>query len=198
MIRINLLPVRVSKKKQAATQQLAIAIAVVLLALAGNFWWSQARANALDARQAKLRRTKAEIAQLEKIIGEVNDIKQQQAAVKEKLAVLEKLKAGRTGPVRLLDGLASVTPKRLWLKSMDESGGAVAFTGSAASIDDVSAFMAALERSEFFSKVELERTTARSEPGKAKVVDFSIRAAANYTPEVVAAAAPGATTAQVR
>jgi type IV pilus assembly protein PilN len=188
MIRINLLPVRVSKKKQAATQQLAIAAAVLVVALAGNFWWSQSRAGALAARQAKVARTKAEIAQLEKIIGEVNDIKQQQAAVKDKLAVLEKLKAGRTGPVRMLDELATVVPKRLWLKKMDEKDLAITFEGTAGSIDDVSAFMAALQRSRYFANVELRRTAARGD-GRLRVVDFTITAKAQYTPAAVAAAA---------
>src|SRR5690348_6154601 len=116
MIRINLLPAKVSKKKQAGTQQLAIAAAVLVAALAGNFFWSSSRADALAAREAKVKRTKAEIANLEKIIGEVNDIKQQQAAVKDKLAVLDKLKANRAGPVRLLDELAGLVPKRVWIR----------------------------------------------------------------------------------
>jgi type IV pilus assembly protein PilN len=188
MIRINLLPVRVSKKKQAATQQLAIAAAVLLVALAGNFWWSQSRASALSARQAKVARTKAEIAQLEKIIGEVNDIKQQQAAVREKLAVLEKLKAGRTGPVRVLDELASIVPKRLWLKKLDEKERQVTFEGTAGSIDDVSQFITALQRSQYFSNVELKKTAAKVD-GRLRVVDFTITAATQYAPATVAAAA---------
>lgn len=193
MIRINLLPVRVSKKKQAANQQLAVAAVALLLALAGNFFWSQSRADALAAREEKMKRTKAEIAQLEKIIGEVNDIKQQQAAVKDKLAVLDKLKAGRAGPVRLLDDLAGVMPKRLWLKKMEEKDRAVSFEGSGATIEDVSAFMSALEKSSYFTGVELRKTTARGD-GRYRLVDFSITAKANYTPEleVAAAAAPAA------
>ena len=103
MIRINLLAVRVSKKKQAGRQQLLLGVAVILLDFAGNFLWSSVRAGALEDRQEKLARTRAEIAQLEKIIGEVNDIKQQQQAVKDKLAVLERLKAART-PRRAASG----------------------------------------------------------------------------------------------
>jgi type IV pilus assembly protein PilN len=189
MIRINLLPVRVSKKKQAATQQLAIALAAIVVALVGNFWWSQARASALAARQAKVARTKAEIAQLEKIIGEVNDIKQQQAAVREKLAVIEKLKAARTGPVRVLDELATIIPKRLWLRKMDEKDGAVTFEGTAGSIDDVSAFMSALQKSQYFGRVELKKTAAKSD-GRLRVVDFTMSAATHYTPPAIAAAPP--------
>jgi type IV pilus assembly protein PilN len=194
MIRINLIPVRVSKKKQAGSQQLAIAAAVLVLALAGNFWWSSSRASALGAREDKVRRTKAEIAQLEKIIGEVNDIKQQQAAVKDKLAILDKLKAGRTGPVRLLDELATITPKRLWLKKMDEKGKSVTFEGTAATIEDVSAFMTALGKSEHFSAIELKKTAAKNE-AKYRAVDFTVTAKADYTPGPKLVAAAGTTAA---
>ena len=191
MIRINLLPAKVSKKKQAGTQQLAIAAAVLVAALAGNFFWSSSRASALAAREAKVKRTKAEIANLEKIIGEVNDIKQQQAAVKDKLAVLDKLKANRAGPVRLLDELAGLVPKRVWIKRFDERDRNVSFDGSATTIEDVSAFMTALQKSPYFTAVELKKTAAKTE-GRYKVVDFSLTAKAEYVPEKLAAATGGA------
>jgi type IV pilus assembly protein PilN len=191
MIRINLLPAKVSKKKQAGTQQLAIAAAVLVAALAGNFFWSSSRASALAAREAKVKRTKAEIASLEKIIGEVNDIKQQQAAVKDKLAVLDKLKANRTGPVRLLDELAGLVPKRVWIRKFDEKDRNVSFEGSAVTIEDVSAFMSALQKSPYFTSVELRKTSAKAD-GRFKVVDFTLTARAEYVPEKLAAATGGA------
>jgi len=191
MIRINLLPAKVSKKKQAGTQQLAIAAAVLVAALAGNFFWSSSRASALAAREAKVKRTKAEIANLEKIIGEVNDIKQQQAAVKDKLAVLDKLKANRAGPVRLLDELAGLVPKRVWIRKFDEKDRNVSFEGSAVTIEDVSAFMSALQKSPYFTSVELRKTSAKAD-GRFKVVDFTLTARAEYVPEKLAAATGGA------
>ena len=189
MIRINLLPVRVSKKKVAGRQQILLLALIVVLAVVANWVWSSSRAADLAARESKLRRTKDEIAQLDRIIGEVKDIKAQQAALKEKLDILDKLKAGRSGPVRLLDQLAQVIPPRLELKKMDEKSGGVTFDGSAATIDDVSAFMTALKQTPYFSKVELKKTTAVTRGGM-RIVDFTIVAQANYTPGAVAPAAP--------
>ena len=189
MIRINLLPVRVSKKKVAGRQQLYLLALAVVLVLAGNYLWSSSRADALAAREQKLRRTKDEIAQLERIIGEVKDIKQQQQELKDKLAVLDKLRAGRQGPVRMLDELATIVPKKLWLRKMEEKGGAVSFEGSAASIDDVSAFLTALRRSPYFPTVELKKTSARPE-GRFRTVEFSVTATANYAAASQVAGAP--------
>jgi type IV pilus assembly protein PilN len=188
MIRINLLPVRVSKKKVAGRQQILLLALIVVLAVIANWVWSSSRAADLAARESKLRRTKDEITQLDRIIGEVKDIKAQQAALKEKLDALDRLKAGRSGPVKLLDTLAQIIPPRLEIKKMDEKGGVVTFEGSSATIDDVSAFMSALSQTPYFSKVELKKTTAVNRGGM-RIVDFTLSAQANYTP--VAAPAPG-------
>ncbi|HET9597325.1 MAG TPA: PilN domain-containing protein [Anaeromyxobacteraceae bacterium] len=183
MIRINLLPVRVSKKKEAGKNQLIFFALAVVFAVVCNSLWTKSRADEVAAREDKLKRTRAEIAQLEKIIGEVKNIKDEQAAVRDKLAVLDKLKAGRQGPVRVLDDLAGIIPKRLWLKKFEEKGGAVSFEGVAASIDDVSAFLAGLKKSRYFSAPELRKTNAKLE-GKVRMVEFTMTAGVNYTPSV--------------
>ena len=190
MIRINLLPVRVSKKKVAGRQKLLLALLMTVLVFIGNWFWTSSRASDLAARQDKLRRTRDEIAQLERIIGEVKNIKAQQAELKDKLAVLEKLRAGRQGPVRMLDDLATIIPKKLWLRKMEEKGGAVTFDGTASTIDDVSAFMSALRRSQYFTSVELKKTAAKADK-QFRTVEFTVTATANYTPAAKVAAAPG-------
>ncbi len=190
MIRINLLPVRVSKKKAAGKQQLLVFAAVVVAAWLGNFAWASSRASDLKAREAKVRATREEISQLDRIIGEVKNIKDQQAALREKLDILAQLKANRSGPVKVLDALASVTPKRLWLTRLEERAGVLSFTGSAATIDDVSDFMTALKANPHFSRVELTKTSAASQTQRGlEYVDFALSAAVNYAPAPAAPAA---------
>jgi len=199
MVRINLLPVRVSKKKEAGRQQLVIFAVILLAGLVGNYLWQASRASDLKARMAKLARTREDIAQLERIIGEVRDIKSQQQALQQKLDVLERLKAGRSGPVRVLDEIATVTPRQLWLNKISEKDGAVTFAGSALSIDDVSAFMSALKASKHFSQIELKKTASVAPPagagqGADRLVNFEINATVHYTAGAPAAGAtaPGA------
>lgn len=193
MIRINLLPVRVSKKKEKGKQELLLIVLALLLVLVCNFVWNRSRASELASREDKLKRTRAELATLDKIIGEVKNIKAQQAAVKDKLAVLDKLKAGRQGPVRALDELTGLIPKRLWLKKLEERAGTVTLEGSAGTIEDVSALLGALKKSTYFSKPELKKTAARADKQQ-KLVDFLIVAGINYTPslQATASAAPAA------
>ena len=193
MIRINLLPVRVSKKKAAGKQQLLLFALIVVAGYFGNFLWAQARASELKTRIQKVQRTRDEIAQLDRIIGEVKNIKEQQAALREKLDVLAQLKAGRSGPVRVMDALATLTPKRLAITKLDEKGGQATITGQAATIDDVSTFMTALKGNPHFSGVELTKTAASTSATKRlEIVDFTLTATINYAVKVPAPGDPAA------
>ncbi len=193
MIRINLLPVRVSKKKTVGKQQLLLFALLVVLGFIGNFLWASSRASELHAREAKVKSLKDEIAQLDRIIGEVKNIKDQQAALREKLDILQQLKTNRSGPVRVLDALATLTPKRLWLTKMEDKGGTVAYTGAASTIDDVSEFMSALKQNPYFGGVELQKTSAKTDKGM-DYVEFTMSATLNYSgkpqPAQPASAAP--------
>jgi type IV pilus assembly protein PilN len=190
MVRINLLPVRVSKKKEAGKQQLMLIAVLLVGGVLGNWMWASSRASDLTERQGRVNKTRADIAQLDRIIGEVRSLKDEQKALQEKLDILEKLKQGRTGPVKMLDELATVIPKRLWLRKLTEKDGKVSFEGTASTIDDVSALMAALKGATYFGGVELKRTDARVQGGF-RVVDFTIDATARYAADAVAAPAGG-------
>lgn len=182
MIHINLLPVRAARKKEAGKNQLIFFALAVVLGLVGNWQWTHSRAGDLEMRQAKLTKTKKEIEDLKKIIGKVENITAEKKALQDKLAVLDKLKAGKTGPVRMLDELARITPKKLWLTKMDEKGGPIEFDGTAASIDEISEFMGALKKSAFFTDVELKKADLAT-TDKFKLMNFVVTAKANYTPE---------------
>lgn len=190
MVRINLLPVRVSKKKEAGKQQLVLFAVLVVAGVAGNWIWSAGRNAELASVTAKLARTRADIEQLDRIIGEVKNIKDAQKELRDKLDVLEKLKEGRTGPVKMLDELATITPKRLWLSRLDEKGNRIMFDGTAVSIDDVSEFMTELKKAKYFDDVELRKTTAKTQGGL-KLVDFTITCGTRSGPAVADAGTGG-------
>ena len=190
MIRINLLPVRVSRKKTAGKQQLILFALIVVAAFLANYVWAQSRTGELKARQQKITKTREEITQLDRIIGEVKNIKEQQAALREKLEILSQLKAGRTGPVRVMDALATLTPKRLWISKFEEQNGNATIFGQAATLDDVSEFMTALKGDPHFATVELAKTSTVAIQGKStELVDYNLKAVIVYAPKPPAPAA---------
>ncbi|HLL53702.1 MAG TPA: PilN domain-containing protein [Myxococcaceae bacterium] len=144
MIRINLLPTRQVKKREAGKQIIALFAAVLIAALAGNYFWYDAREQERARNQDRINQTRARIADLEKVIGEVNNINKRKKEVEDKLKILDDLRKGRSGPVRMMDALATATPKKVWLKNFDESQGLVSLKGAALSHDDVAEMMRGL------------------------------------------------------
>jgi type IV pilus assembly protein PilN len=119
---------------------------VILAAVLGaNFYAWQTRSNADDKLQAQITRTRAQIAELDKVIQEVKDINKKEQDFKTKLEALNTLKAHRAGPVKILDALQTAVPKKVWITAAGEKGGAMALAGEALSQDDLAEFMSALQ-----------------------------------------------------
>lgn len=182
MIRINLLPVRQVQKREQGRQYLVVLAGITVMALIGNgywyYWMEEKRASA----QRRLDDTNSRIAQLEKVIGEVTNLNRRKKEVEEKLAVLDKLRKQRAGPVKLLDALATAMPKKVWVTDFDEKGGGVKMVGNAESFEDVSELMRGLNNIVWTPKgmgrvVERKRdgSGVRVEiiQGESSIVDFT-------------------------
>jgi type IV pilus assembly protein PilN len=176
MIRINLLPVRGSKKREYGRQQLVLLGLIAVLALIGNFFWLQRTQSELAGVESQIASTKAQIAQLEKAIGEVKSINQEKKALEDKLQILDTLKKGRTGPVKVLDELATVIPAKVWILDYAETGGSVAMKGNAVTYEDLSSFSKKLKTSKHFRDVTIKRANQRPDG----IVDWEITCVADY------------------
>lgn len=141
MIRINLLPVRKKVQREMGRQILALLALVLIAAGAGNFFWYSDRDGVVQKQAEGLNTTRQRIADLDKTIGEVKNINTRKIEVEKKLAVLDELRKGRSGPVRMLDALSTSLPKKAWIRSFTEERGNVKLTGSAVSHDDVAELM---------------------------------------------------------
>jgi len=144
MIRINLLPVRQVKKREVSRQFLVLVALVLILAGVLNYLVYEKLATEADRNAKRLSQTQSRIAELEKVIGEVNNINKRKKEVEDKLKILSDLRKGRSGPVRMLDALATAIPKKVWLTDFDEKSNAVRITGIAVSHEDVAEFMRSL------------------------------------------------------
>ena len=145
MVRINLLPVRQVKRREAGIQTLALLGVLLAVAFVGNGFWYMSVSSSATSSARQVQRTQDEIKSLEKVIGEVQNITKDQKALEDKLKVLDTLKRGRTGPVKLLDAIASVMPKKVWFNGMHEVAGTMTFTGTALTHDDLAELMRGLQ-----------------------------------------------------
>lgn len=177
MIRINLLPVRAAKKREFGRQQILLFALILILAGIGNWVWYGRVSSELTQLDQQIARTTAEIAQLEKTIGEVKSIKEDKKALEDKLKILDTLKKGRTGPVKVMDELATLIPAKVWLKDYAEASGSVTMNGKAATYEDLSAFSKALKASVHFTNITIK--TAKQ--GADGVVEWTILCTSSYS-----------------
>ncbi|GFO63901.1 PilN domain-containing protein [Geomonas paludis] len=155
MIKINLLPIRASKKKETIRQQVTIlVIALVTVLVVGLGWWIYLRSQ-ISTVKSDIASAETELAQLKTKIGVIDNLKKLQADVKKKLDVLNRLRRGKTGPAARLAALSESTPDKLWLTRYVENGSAVTLSGGAMSEDLIAVFMKTLQASGAFTNVEL-------------------------------------------
>ena len=162
MIKINLLPVRAAKKREFG-QQLALLFGLLVAAtLIGNYLWYRSVDEGLAQVNRQIGATRNQITQLEKTIGEVKTITQDKKALEDKLKVLDTLKKGRTGPVKVLDEMSSIIPPRVWIGEYNEQAGAVTIRGFAAAYDDLSTFAQKLKSSKYFHDVTIRKASQKT------------------------------------
>ena len=181
MIRINLLPIRQTQKRQTIQQQLIIGCAIVVLTLIGCIIIYSSVSSQAKELQKRIRENQQKLAQLDKIIGEVNKFNEKKKELQDKLEIIESLRRGKTGPIRALDDLATETPDRVWLTELDEQNSRVTISGQAIEHEDVSAFMKTLEKSKYFKEIRLEYSKAGKANKNVTLYDFKITCLVDYS-----------------
>ncbi len=184
MIRINLLPVRAARKRAMEIRQVAIFCSTLLLLIiiiSSMYIFERIRINRTRSEIADAR---IKIAELDKKIGKLNEIKQLQAQVKKKLDILAQLRKNKTGPASRLATLGDVTPDQLWLTSYAEKEREVKIAGVAFSEELLAAFMMKLEASKDFAGVELLISEQTELAGK-KLKRFELTCKLEQHPEMI-------------
>ena len=155
MIHINLLPLKASRKRERLKGQLIVAAAALVVTALLCALVHLQLLNAVQAAKDDVAQKQTEISRLQKIIGEVNEYKKRQEALRAKLDILDKLEKSRRGPVMTLDALYQALPEKLWLESIKEAGGKLNLAGVATDEETVALFMKNLEESPQFNQVAL-------------------------------------------
>ncbi|MEI6314625.1 MAG: PilN domain-containing protein [Syntrophus sp. (in: bacteria)] len=156
MIRINLLPYQEKAKKETQTKQLVIiagCFVLFFLIVGMVHLWITASVRSLD-KDVKAKDEK--ILVLNKLIGEVEQIKNEKKILEKKLGVIGTLEKNRSYPVRLLADVASQVPtKDVWLDRLSQTGLSMQVEGKARDNFAVVQFIKNMEGSMYIQSVEL-------------------------------------------
>lgn len=219
MLKINLLPQekgrRTSSAGSMASMLLVAVVGSLVLLLGGLFLFHASQQAELDdlvagnnRMQAEIDSIKSRVSDHQRIVAELGEIRQREAAIQQ-------LQAARTGPTAMLveisrilspGGAPTADPTRVdwlrihnrsllwsptwdthrvWLTGFEEENRVVKIAGQARDSDDVGELMRRLQLSLYFEDVRLERTQEISISGGRAgallaVHSFTINARARY------------------
>jgi len=169
MIRINLVaPERATEKKKKTVSMPsapgAFQAYLLLTLFAGGAafvcaaaWWVKtAQLKDLDSRIAADEKRQRD---LQAIKVQVDAFQKKKTLLERKVELIERLKAQQKGPVHMLDEISKALPDYVWMTSLDEAAGRVTFAGESNSLTAVADFISALQRSGWFSQVDLLSST---------------------------------------
>ena len=151
-IRINLLPHRQLRKARQQRWFAVLAAIAVGLGLAAVGAGQAYIANAKSGQDARNAFLKDELVKLDKQIAEIAQLKEKTKDLLDRKDVVESLQNNRGEAVHMFDELMRRLPDGLYLRSVKQTGDALALTGYAQSSARVSTFMRALEATELFDE----------------------------------------------
>lgn len=167
MIKINLLPEKKKKKARVAIPKIAIpkitipsvptlpmaVVSVITLVVLGFLWFSIEKK--ISVRNAEKKTKEKTLSELKAKVKEVEYYERDNKNFEEKTNIIEQLRKAQSGPVRLLDEISTGIPERVWLSSLNESGGTINIEGLAFSNSDIVLFVNNLKDSKYLTDVFL-------------------------------------------
>jgi len=153
MIQINLLPVRMQKRKEGARQFASIYFLSVGLALAviGFLWMSIG--NEIKSLENRLAAIKQETSKYAKFDAALKELTKRKELVDNKRQIIKDLQKDRDAVVRMLAMLSiQVPPERMWFDKLTQTGSSVTLEGVAQSNEAIVEFMRNLESSPYVEK----------------------------------------------
>jgi type IV pilus assembly protein PilN len=177
MIRINLLPGpkgRKAKPQFDVRAQALLGVGVILIVVAGCWWYSASLESEIEARQEEKRDKEQQVAQLTEQVKQVQDFERRKKLLEDKNRIINQLEKSRMGPVKVLDHVSqSLEPLKVWLTKLGMSSNTVEVEGKAVSNDDVVEFVNNLRRTDYFTDINLQESKAAVE-SKINVYEFRL------------------------
>ena len=183
MARINLLPWRAGLKKQQQQQFLTVALLSIVLTLVLIFAVHMHYDGVMSYQESRNQMLRNEIAAVDKKIDEIKNIEEKKTELLTKIDVIQTLQESRPLIVHLFDEVARSTPDGVFLTSFVQSDKVLTFNGKTESNARVSAFMRAIEASEWLHSPKLNIIQSQQKTKVDQLSDFILIAELGATPE---------------
>lgn len=172
--RLNLLPWREMHRREQDRQLLTIAVGAWLL-MGVIVFYAHVHVSALiEAQDKRNEFLNQEIAEVNKQIKEIADLKKQRQALIARMNVIYQLQGDRIRVVRIFDELVRKLPEGVYLTSLKHAANSTSLNGIAQSNARVSALMRNLDSSDWFTEPNLEVINVQQKGGD-RVSKFSLK-----------------------
>lgn len=178
MIRINLLPVRDIKRRNAIKNQLiffagAFISYLSILALIGLFQY-----NKISVFEKQVQILQQEKQKYTVTLNEIKKLEEEKKLIETRIGVIKQLKESSSLTVHILDEVANLTPnRRMWLSGMSQGGNSLKVSGMALDNQTIAKFMDDLEGSQYINNVALSNSSMK-QYAERNLKSFSLTASA--------------------
>lgn len=190
MIRINLLgnPKPKSRRGGAAvsapsieigsvgTPLVKVLVAVVIMVLVNGYFWYSYDKQAQEIA-AKMKVAEQKNRELSDVKAKYLERQKQADSYKRRVDVIDQLRASQSGyPMNLLNTIGDTVnnTEAVWLNTMKDQGANIAIDGTALSTDAVANLIANLQKTGYFSNIEIKETYQDEQVKDMQAFQFSL------------------------
>ncbi len=175
MIKINLLPFRVARKKENIRKQISIFLLMIVLTAVALLWYTQRVNKEIAAINQKTEQINHQIKLYKKKADRVAKIKKALKILEQKLEIVSILKKQRKQQLTLFDGMTDfVVPARMWIENLKTDEKSVTIRGIAFDNPTIAEFMKKLEKSSLFATVSLKTAKMKKFQDNIKLKSFEL------------------------
>jgi type IV pilus assembly protein PilN len=192
MIKINLLPFRAARKKENIRRQISIYLLMVVFVLVLTGYYFLKLNSDIKRLETEKAQKKKELAAYAQTTKKIKALRIKIVQIKGKLKVIQGLEEKKTGPVLLLDEIATAVPRdRVWLTALSEREGVLTLKGTARDNDTVALFMTNLKKQKHINSVDLHSAQLKElKTQQMNVTDFVLTCKTYAYKEKAPAATP--------
>ncbi|ABC32623.1 Tfp pilus assembly protein PilN [Hahella chejuensis KCTC 2396] len=160
MARINLRPWREELRAERQKQFITVLLGMLIISAGAGFLWHRYVEGAIEYQVQRNNYVRNEIAQLEKQIKEIRELKKKRDALIERMKVIQDLQGKRPIIVRVFDELVKTNPDGVYFTNLVKKGETLEIKGVGESNSRISSLMRRLDESDWFKEPNLTSVKA--------------------------------------
>ncbi len=159
MIRINLSPKKIEKKRENVRIQIMFFALILTAVLAGCFLIYNNKASEVTAANQRVEEKRKNLLTFQSVEKRLKDMQGREKELQDRLTTVERIIKRRDLPIQVLDELSkTIVPDKIWLTSAKEDSLVVTIEGYAMDNQTIAAYLKRLESSPTFTAVELRQS----------------------------------------